>query len=215
MERSIESIWKEGFLNAESLNTPRINNLYNQKSLHIVDRFKTMGKRNLYGIAIGSIIFLLISILVKIAYVGIFVALLMYYLIWIGRRQSQYLKAIHYGSSSYDYLKAFNDWLQKAIDEYGQVYRYIYPMLFIAFITGALYARILGQESIISKIMNDPDTYLIQGLPIFWILPLALIVVLTFVFSGTLYKSDLYSIYGGIFNKLEELLKDMEELRSE
>ncbi len=215
MERSIESIWREGFLKTEILNTPRINNLYNQKSLHIVDRFKRMGKRNLYGIAIGSIIFLMFSVMAQIAYVGVFISLLMYHLIWIGKRQSRYLEAIHYGSSSYEYLKSFNDWLQKAIDEYRRIYRFTYPMLFMAFIVGTLYARILGQESIISKIMNDPDTYLIQGLPIFWILPIFLIVMLVFIFSGTLYKFDLYSVYGGIFRKLKELLADMEELRKE
>lgn len=215
MERSIENIWKEGFLNTASLDTPKINNMYSQKSLHIVDRFKRMGKRNLYGIAIGATIFLLFSIFAKVGFIGIFVALLMYYLIWVGRRQSRYLEAIQYGSSSYVYLKSFNDWLQNSIDEYRKVYRFIYPMLFTAFIIGTLFARILDQESIISKIMNDPDTYLVQGLPVYWILPLALIVFLSFAFSGTLYKLDLYSVYGGILRKLEELLMDMDELRSD
>lgn len=215
MERSIESIWKEGFLKPESLTTPKVNNLYSQKSLHIVERFKRTGKRNLYGIAIGSVVFLLFSFFANVGYIGVFVSLLMYHLIWVGKRQSKNLEAIQYGSSSYDYLKAFSDWLQKAIDEYRQVYRYTYPMLFVAFIVGTFYARILGQESIISKIMSDQDTYLAYGLPVYWLLLPTIFVVLTFVFSGTLYKFDLYSVYGGIFRKLEELLKDMEELREE
>ena len=215
MERSIESIWKEGFLNAARLDAPRINNLYNQKSMHIVDRFKRTGKRNLYGIAIGAAIFLVISILIKIAYIGVFVGLLMTYLIWIGKRQSVDLEQIQYGSSSYEYLYAFDRWLKNAIAEYGRVYRYVYPLLFLAFIIGALYARFLDQPSIMSHIMADPDTYLVNGLPIFWIIPIALIILLVSFFSGAIYKFDLYSIYGGIFKKLEELLADMEELRRE
>ena len=31
MEKSIESIWKQGFLNSDALVAPKLNNLYNQK----------------------------------------------------------------------------------------------------------------------------------------------------------------------------------------
>lgn len=215
MERSIESIWKEGFITSESLAVPKLTSIYNQKSMHIVERFKRTGKRNLYGIAIGAILFFGLTILLNIAHIGAFIGLMMAYLIWVGRRQARYLEEINYGSSSYEYLKAFNDWLKNAIEEYGRIYRYLYPILFLAFILATLYAELLGQQSIISKIMSDPDTYLIQGLPIFWILPIMLFIVLVFFFSGALYRFDLYSVYGGIFKKLDELMKDMEELRRE
>jgi len=40
MEKSIETIWKEGFLESDALVAPKLNDLYNQKSIHIVDKFK-------------------------------------------------------------------------------------------------------------------------------------------------------------------------------
>ena len=42
MEKSIESIWKEGFLQKNAMVAPKLNNLYNKKSIHIIDKFKRM-----------------------------------------------------------------------------------------------------------------------------------------------------------------------------
>ena len=50
MEKSIETIWKEGFLNQDALIAPKLNNLYNKKSTHIVDKFKRMFRINLIAI---------------------------------------------------------------------------------------------------------------------------------------------------------------------
>jgi len=50
MEKSIENIWKEGFLKNDALVVPKINNLYDQKSIHIIDKFKRMFKINLIAI---------------------------------------------------------------------------------------------------------------------------------------------------------------------
>ena len=63
MERSIENIWKEGFRKSDALVAPKINNLYNQKSIHIIDKFKRMFKINLIAIAVFSFVFL--STLIK------------------------------------------------------------------------------------------------------------------------------------------------------
>ena len=39
MEKSIENIWKEGFVN-QSVPVPRINNLNDLKSIYFMDKFK-------------------------------------------------------------------------------------------------------------------------------------------------------------------------------
>ncbi len=71
MEKSIESIWKQGFLNSDALVAPKLNNLYNQKSIHLIDKFKRMFKINLNAIVIGSLLFLGISFLIGIPFMGI------------------------------------------------------------------------------------------------------------------------------------------------
>ena len=42
MEKSIESIWKQGFLNSDVLVAPKLNNLYNRKSIHSIDTYQYM-----------------------------------------------------------------------------------------------------------------------------------------------------------------------------
>ena len=46
MEKSIETIWKEGFIKNDALVAPKLNDLYNQKSIDIVEKFKRMYKLN-------------------------------------------------------------------------------------------------------------------------------------------------------------------------
>ena len=70
MEKSIENIWKEGFLKSDALVAPKINNLYNQKSIHIIDKFKRMFKINLIAIVAFSFIFLIVSFFVGIPLMG-------------------------------------------------------------------------------------------------------------------------------------------------
>ena len=71
MEKSIESIWKEGFLKKDALVAPKINDLYNQKSKHIVDKFKRMFKINLIAIVIFSLVFMVITTINGLPIVGI------------------------------------------------------------------------------------------------------------------------------------------------
>ena len=54
MEKSIESIWKEGFLKSDVLVAPKVNDIYNKKSEHIVDKFTRMFKTNLVVIVLCS-----------------------------------------------------------------------------------------------------------------------------------------------------------------
>ena len=60
MNNSIEKIWKEGFLSNDALIAPKINDLYNQKSKNIVDKFEVVFKWNLIGIIIYAALVLVV-----------------------------------------------------------------------------------------------------------------------------------------------------------
>ena len=59
MEKSIETIWKKGFLKNDALLAPKLNNLYDQKSIDIVDKFKRMYKINIIALMAFALIILL------------------------------------------------------------------------------------------------------------------------------------------------------------
>ena len=217
MEKSIESIWKDGFLESNALVAPKINNLYNQKSKDSIDKFKRMGKINLYVIGAAAFFVLVGSFYADVPYVGAIMFSLFSIIVIIGLRQGHKLEKLDKGESSYQYLKAFDQWLKASIAEYARVYKYIYPLIFLSAIVGTMYSSLFENakgERTIDIIMNDPDTYLMNGLPVFWILGVTLFIGLVAYFSDILFKFDLNSIYGRIFKKLDELLTEMEELRA-
>ena len=62
--------------------------------------------------------------------------------------------------------------------------------------------------------MNDPDTYLVYGIPLFYVLPVIVFILLFTIFSKRIYRFDIKTVYGHVMKKLDEMIADMEELRS-
>ncbi len=115
MEKSIEIIWKEGFLESDALLAPKLNNLYDQKSKHIIDKFKGMFKINLTAIVIGSFVVLAASFLVRIPVMGILLFLIANAIVIVNRKLQKGLLEIDLNVNSYEYIKAFDNWLKKQL----------------------------------------------------------------------------------------------------
>ena len=218
MEKSIESIWKEGFLNKDALVAPKIMDLYNKKSIHIIDKFKRMFKINLIAIVVFSSVFLVVSFFIGIPIMGIIFFITLGILVIINKRLLSDLEKIDKGDSSYQYLKAFNDWIkeQVSINERGS--RFLYPIIFLSFVIGFWFkdakGMILG-ERLVNKLLNSyPEMYLIQGVPLVGIIAVLVVVIILAMLGGIIYRWDLNIVYGRVFRKLKELLTDMEELKN-
>jgi len=70
MEKTIEAIWQEGFLDDKALLAPKLNDLYNQKSSNLVDKRTRMFKINLRVLAAFAIVALIACVAVGLPYVG-------------------------------------------------------------------------------------------------------------------------------------------------
>lgn len=218
MEKSIENIWKEGFLKSDALVVPKINNLYNQKSIHIIDKFKRMFKINLIAIVAFSFAFLVVSFIIGIPITGIIFFITLSVLVFINKRLLNDLEKIDIGISSYQYLKAFNQWINKQVSINKRFSRFLYPIIFMSLVLGFWFKDAegmpLGERLVGEILVGFPDTYLIFGIPLIGIVIVAVILVLLFLVGGRIYKWDLNIVYGRIFKKLEELMTDIESLRS-
>src|SRR5215216_3531544 len=106
MKNSIEEIWKEGFLNEKSLVAPKINDLYNQKSKHVVDKVKRMFKVNLIVIVIMSIVIPIIYYFLHAVWQGAAASILLLLTAWYSNRLIHSLKTLDQGATSFDYLKS-------------------------------------------------------------------------------------------------------------
>lgn len=213
MEKSIESIWKEGFLKSDALVAPKLNDLYNQKSKNIVDKLVKIFKINLWGILALAVVFWLFAYFGGVPIVGTLFFILFLVLIAFGKLEMNKMGELDKNVSSYEYLKSVDIWLKVVMAGYVKIYRFIYPAFFILTIVGVWFSNwgIIISEKLLNKY---PDLQLLFGMPVYLLGFIAFISILLSVFTGPIYRLDMATAYGRVFGKLAEMLADMEELRN-
>jgi len=211
MEKSIEHIWKHGFDPENKLIVPKINDLYNRKSKHIVDRFKRLFKFNMWFLIIFSTLFLIYSFFNDFLFGGILIFVLFNSLVLVNKNLFKTLKKINTNVSSLEYITAFDAWLKEQVAMNKKLAHYYYPLFFVSFVVGFWFSD--GGGDFVNEILGSPhQIYLFHGVPVFWVLGMSVITALLAVFGGAIYKFDLYLMYGHVFKKLEELMEDIKVL---
>ena len=214
MENSIESIWKEGFLNEKSLVAPKINDLYNQKSKHVVDKVKRMFRVNLIVLVIMSIVYPIIHYFVDAFWHGVAVSILLLLTAWYSKREMHNLNTLDQGATSLDYLKAFDRRLKDVFSRSEKIVRFSYPLYFL--IAMSTMWSPWNKGPITSKMYQKyPDVIFIGSVPLFvWIIA-GVATLLMLYFSGRIYRWEVRLMYGRVIDKLEETIAEMEKLKEE
>jgi hypothetical protein len=210
MEKTIEAMWKEGFLNSDALIAPKVNDIYNKKSIHIIEKFERMFIKNIWGILVGSFLLFVASYFVGALLAGSVVLLMMLYVAYTAYHELKTLKELDKGQSSYVFLTSFRDWITKSIERYGKMYSVVYPVLILAFYFGLWFSdAFLGMRETVAEKSNG----FFLGLPIYATLIVILFAALMSIFSRAIHRRDIKLIYGGILKKLDLALTEMEALR--
>ena len=177
-----------------------------------------MFKINLIAIVAFSFAFLIVSFIVGIPITGIIFFVTLSVLVIINKKLLNDLNKIDLGVSSSQYLKTFNQWIQKQIAINKKISKFLYPIIFISMVLGFWFKDAegmpLGERLVGEILVGFPDTYLIFGVPVIGIIIALVIIGLLFLVGGRIYKWDLNIVYGRLFKKLEELMTDIESLRS-
>ncbi|MEN2281645.1 hypothetical protein AAGF08_05850 [Algoriphagus sp. SE2] len=212
MEKSIENIWKEGFIKNEDLVAPKINDLYNKKSVHITDKFKRMFKVNIWAIIVGSTLLWIASYFAGAFLAGSIILVMMLYVAYTAKNEMIALEQLDKGQSSYAYLKSFKNWIENSIERYGKIYRVIYPALILTFYFGLWFSDVFsGIREKVIETSND----LIFGVHLYSTIPIIVAAAVMSFFAKTIHREDVKTIYGGIMSKLDNAISDMEELRGQ
>ena len=212
MTKSIETMWKTGFVNETNLTAPKVNDLYNRKSQNIVDKLQNMFAINIKAILGGSVIMLIMMSLIGAPFLGLYILCLLIPLMVIAKKELEKSVNLSKGQSSYDYIMSFDKWLKDSIETYARYYKIFYPMFFLGMAIQGVVSN-AGGKLIALLVEVLPTDIFIFGQPYYLI---AAIVILTLVFARyaeALYHLDLNIVYGRQFKKLDELITDMEELR--
>lgn len=215
MKNSIEAIWKEGFLNEKSLVAPRINDLYNKKSKHMVDRIKRMFRINLTVIIIMAIVFPVIYYILGAVWQGISASILLLLTARYAKHQMNSIKILDQGVTSLDYLKAFDQWLKDVFARSEKVVRFSYPIYFLIGIS-TIWSVWNRQENLVLKMHQQfPESVFIGNVPLFIVIIAGTLTLLAFWFSDKIFQLDMRMMYGRVFRKLEETIAEMERLKQE
>ncbi|MDW7692043.1 hypothetical protein R9C00_15125 [Flammeovirgaceae bacterium SG7u.111] len=212
MDNSIENTWKDGFLNDDAMIAPKINNLYTQKSKNIIDKLIKMFKLNFLFIIGLGLFFFAWSVFAGTIWVGLFMLLIFIGLAMYSKKQFDRMENIEKNLSTYQYLKAFDNWLQEAIASFTQIFRFFYPLIFISFMVGFRFST-YGEQVMEKLATKFPDLQLVWGFPLYPSLAVLFIALIIGIFAGPLYRLDLNLMYKNSFKKLKEIITDMEELR--
>ncbi|MCB9426222.1 MAG: hypothetical protein H6584_04245 [Flavobacteriales bacterium] len=219
MEKSIENIWKEGFLKEDLLIAPKINNLYSKKSLGIVQKFHRMFKINIIVLFVLSIVVFPLSIILKISLMGAVMSLTFLIIALYSLKISKEFKVLEQNVNSYEYLKSFDDCLKKYIKINGKLARYFYPILFAVTIPiGFGY----GYDHGVKKYLGGDawehfqNTFSSTESSVIFLIQIFIFSIIIFTgwyYGEKIYLFDLKLTYGKILKKLDQTLADMEELR--
>jgi len=213
MKKSIEAIWKEGFLNEKSLVAPKINDLYNQKSKHLVEKMKRTFRINLIVVVVLSIVIPIIYYFLDVIWQGVAASVLILLTAWYGELQMRGLKTLDQGATSLDYLKSFDRWLKDVFSKSEKIARYYYTLCFIIAIStiGSAWNK---SEGLVAEVHRKfPDSIFIGNIPLIALIIAGAATLLMFYFSDKIYRWDVRLMYGGVLSKLEETIAEMEKLK--
>ena len=92
------------------------------------------------------------------------------------------------------------------------VYRYFYSLLVLGVFIQWRFSE--SAQLFLKQISIDfPNLPLIMGTPVYLLALVLAICGLLYKYGGALYQADIDLVYGHTIKKLEELIKEMEELR--
>ncbi len=212
MRKTIEATWREGFLNPDALVAPKVNDLYTRKSSHIVDRIQRMQKVNEIAIVIGAPIMWVLLSAVGIPYTGAIICTAWVGLLVVRRLYITKFDAPDSSLDSYQYLKAFQRWLKDRMARSRSVQRHLYAVTFLAMAIG-IGASASGQLVIRLIVESNPDTVLINGVPLVLIAGIVALAIVVELLGGIIFDFDVNTVYRSVFTKLDQMVAEMEELR--
>lgn len=203
MEKSIETIWKQGFLKSTDLNAPRLNNLYNQKSKHITEDLIKKMRNEMWLMIPISIMPAVINIVVGNHYIWAIIGFLVT-IPWffIAKRHYQEIKNIDYTNNCYNYLKQIKNKLERITNFNQKLSVFSVPIILLPMLVYTYFNNI---DKTFGEIMGNEA---IGGSNLWIFLFLPVMTLFAYVFFKFMLR-----VGNSVGRKINQLVKDMEELR--
>ena len=211
MDKSIETIWKEGFQESSELNIPKIKNLYNRKSTDVISRYKRKTKLNLWILDLSGLAGIILAFAFQSqALIWGTYSVFMWSIALYSRTSKTKMKDVDPSLDTYDYLKSYKYEITSLMKRYERLYQWLYPGLaFVVFLEAGMISNI-GEA--VEKYLPDYN-YMIYGMPYLWIGVTLIISIIVYKASPFLFKLDINLLYGRVLRDLDKLISELEELK--
>ncbi|MFD0993243.1 hypothetical protein [Tenacibaculum geojense] len=206
MEKSIEKIWNEAFINENAIVAPKINNLYNQKSKSIIHKIKRTYEFDNKGLLPISGIVAIGGILLNETIIGLYGTILILCLYYFNTKLLSRFEKLDVKSDNLTYLKNYRDVMNSVTKATKRMFIFVLPLLVLSiFILGFF----LKEESFLSRFISSDTTFIeILGIGASVALIIAIICLFVFKVSNQL-------LYGTLVSKLNDLIHEIENLKED
>ncbi|WP_299161422.1 hypothetical protein [uncultured Tenacibaculum sp.] len=206
MEKSIEKIWTEAFINEQSLIAPKINNLYNQKSKSIINKIKRTYEIDNKGLIPMAIIVVIGMALLSEVTIGLYAAFLILCLYFFNSKLLSKFKTIDVKSDNLTYLKQYRHIISLIMKSTKRLFVFAIPAAILSIF---ILAFNIKEKSFLSKFISS-DTSLLQIISVGFIVAICVSAIGILVY--TISTKILYATH---ISKLDDLIKEMDDLKTE
>jgi hypothetical protein len=213
MEKSIENIWKKGSGEFSEIKAPVVIDIYNRKSIHIMDQIKNRLKLNVKMLAIFAVIMPVYCLFIGVP-VWLIISLFLLFALpaFYTQYESKEIQNLDPADDSYSFLTSLRNQIQSNYRKNQKFARLFYPIALILSASMIWFAD--GREELTNFIMDktsfENTELLVAG--VFWGVVLVASILMG-VFAKRIYKFDVNLMYGSLFQKLNEIISDMKEMK--
>ncbi|CAM1361317.1 conserved membrane hypothetical protein [Tenacibaculum litoreum] len=205
MEKSIEKRWNEAFINEQSLIAPKINDIYNQKSKSVINKIKRTYEFDNKGLLPMAGIVVIGGILLSETIIGAYGAFLILSLYFFNSRLLKRFNSIDVKSDNLTYLKNYRSVINSVSKATKKLFVFAIPLAIVS-IFALAYA--VKEKSFLSNYISSDSSFLeIIGVGL-------IVAIVTGIIGFVVYNISTRILYHSLISKLDDIIKEMEELKT-
>jgi len=205
MEKSIEKRWNEAFVNEQSLIAPKINDIYNQKSKSVINKIRRTYEFDNKGLLPMAGIVVIGGILLSETIIAAYGAFLILSLYFFNTRLLKRFKTIDVKSDNLTYLKNYRRVINSVSKATKKLFIFAIPLAIVSIFALAYGVK---EQSFLSNYISSETSFI-------GILSVGLMVAIATAMIGYfVYTISTKVLYHSLISKLDDIIKELEELKN-
>lgn len=205
MEKSIEKRWNEAFVNEQSLIAPKINDIYNQKSKSVINKIRRTYEFDNKGLLPMAGIVVIGGILLSETIIAAYGAFLILSLYFFNTRLLKRFKTIDVKSDNLTYLKNYRSVINSVSKATKKLFIFAIPLAILSIFALAYGVK---EQSFLSNYISSETSFI-------GILSVGLMVAIATAMIGYfVYTISTKVLYHSLISKLDDIIKELEELKN-